>query len=80
MPHLQPQMHFILCLACFFSLRVSPLVRHSLHRGRLECVCNHFRRIFLQQEGSSDSNTKCLQWVGAYAAMQTGKVMDGDFC
>ncbi len=49
------------------SLDVPPLVHHSLHRGRLECVCNHFQCIFLQQQGNSDSNTKCLQWLGEYA-------------
>lgn len=72
-PHLLPHMHFILCPPCV----VSPSVHHSLHRGRLECVCNRFQCIFYATSEETDGKTKCLQRVGACRESRTDRKRNG---
>lgn len=74
-PHLLPHMHFILCPPCV----VSPSVHHSLHRGRLECVCNRFQCIFMQQVRRQTARQSVYSvWEHAGSHGQTEKEMDGD--
>lgn len=74
-PHLLPHMHFILCPPCV----VSPSVHHSLHGGRLECVCNRFQCIFMQQVRRQTARQSVYSvWEHAGSHGQTEKEMDGD--